>query len=94
MRFSTGKVYNKNVEHTYTSNYIYVSRGDSQTVQRDGVIALLCYDNEVVTLLSQPQQQSSVQQREHDGSKSDVPYPPVMELYNRYMGSVDRNNQL
>ena len=76
---------------------IYVCRGDSQIVQRDGVMALLWRDNRVVTLLStnaQPQEQSTVQRREHDGSRSDVPCLAAMELYNRYMGAVDRNDQL
>lgn len=81
----------------YIKLYLYVSRGDSQIVQRDGVMALLWRDNKVVTLLStnvQPQQRATVQRREHDGSKTDVPCPAAMELYNRYMGGVDRNDQL
>ena len=51
----------------------------------------------MVTLLSTntlPQEQSTVQRREHDGSRSDVPCPAAMELYNRYTGGVNRNEQL
>ena len=62
-----------------------------------GVTALLWCDNRVVTLLStnaQPQQHSTVQRKEHDGSHSDIPCPVGMELYNRYMGGVDKNDQL
>ena len=96
MGCSTGKVYNTCIEHTCILYYLYVSRGDSQIVQRDGVIALLRRDNKVVTLLSTnvPQQQSTVQRREHNGSKTDVPCPAAVELYNRYMGGVERNDQL
>ena len=72
-------------------------RGDSQLVQQGGVVALLWRDNRVVTLLStnaQPQQQAVVQRREHDGSRIDVRCPAAMELYNRFMGGVDKNDQL
>ena len=66
-------------------------------MQMAGVTALLWRDNRVVTLLStnaQPQQHSTVQRKEHDGSHSDIPCPVGMELYNRYMGGVDKYDQL
>ena len=72
-------------------------RGDSQIVQKGGVVALLWRDNCVVTLLStnaQPQQSDTVQRRESDGTRSSVPCPAAMALYNTYMGGVDRNDQL
>ena len=59
-------------------------------------MAFLWRDNRVVTVLStntQPQQHDIVQRHEHDGTRSDVPCPVAMALYNMYMGGVDRNDQ-
>ena len=53
--------------------------------------------NRVVTLLTsntQPQQHTTVQRREKDGSSCGVPCPAAMSLYNSYMGGIDRNDQL
>ena len=77
--------------------FIPLSRGDSQIVQQGGVVALLWLDNRVVTLLStnaQPNQLDTVQRKERDGSRQTVRCPAAMALYNRYMGGVDRNDQL
>ena len=79
------------------TSFSFPCRGDAEIIQWDGVVALLWRDNRVVTLLStnaQPQQQDSVQRREHDGRRVDVPCPAAMALYNAYMGGVDRNDQL
>ena len=59
--------------------------------------AVLWRDNRVVTLLStnaQPQQQSSVLRRLQDGSRTNIPCPEALELYNMHMGGVDKNDQL
>ena len=59
-------------------------------------MAFLWRDNRVVTVLTtntQPQQHDVVQRREHDGTRSDVPCPVAMALYNMYMGGVDKNDQ-
>ena len=72
-------------------------RGDSRILQNNGMTAILWRDNRVVTLLStntQPQNYSTVQRRQHDGTRRSVPCPEAMELYNKYMGGVDRNDQL
>ena len=72
-------------------------RGDSEVVQNGDMTGILWKDNRVVTLLStnaQPQNHSTVQCRQRDGSRRDVPCPEAMDLYNRYMGGVDRNDQL
>ena len=74
-----------------------IERGDSQIVQMGGVMALLWRDNKVVALLSsnaEPQQHSTVQRREHTVNHTDVHCPLAMNLYNRYMGGVDKNDQL
>ena len=72
-------------------------RGDSEIVQNGNLTDMLWRDNRVVTLLStnaQPLSHSTVQHRQHDGSRRDVPCPEAMVLYNRYMGGIDRNNWL
>ena len=82
--------------HSLTS-FSFPRRGDAEIVRRDGVVALLWHDNQVVSLLStnaRPQQQDLVRHREHDGRRVDVPCPAAMALYNAYMGGVDRNDQL
>ena len=63
----------------------------------DNMHAVLWRDNRVVTLLStnaQPQQQSSVLRRLQDGSRTNIPCPEALELYNMHMGGVDKNDQL
>ena len=84
--------------YSYTCKCVFIlCRGDSQIVQKDGVMALLWRDNRVVTVLAsnaQPDEQSTVQRREHDGSRTEVGCPVAMALYNRYMGGVDKNDQM
>ena len=82
--------------HVTTCTRTFSCRGDSEMVQWEGVVAFLWRNNRVVTVLStntQPQQHDIIQRREHDGTRSDVPCPVAMALYNMYMGGVDRNDQ-
>lgn len=81
----------------YNCKFTHLSRGDSEIVQRKGVVALLWLDNRVVTLLStnaQPSEIDQVQRKQHDGTRVNVRCPAAMALYNRFMGGVDRNDQL
>ena len=51
----------------------------------------------MVTLLStnsQPPEITAVQRRQSDGRKVDVPCPQAVLKYQRFMGGVDRNDQL
>ena len=69
----------------------------SNTLQRDGVVATLWRDNRVVTILStnaQPDLQEVVQRRRHVGSRVDVPCTVSVGIYQKYMGGVDRKEQL
>ena len=61
------------------------------------MLAILWRDNRVVTVLStnsQPHEEEVVQRRQHNGSKVDVRCPSAVAKYGRYMGGVDRNDQL
>ena len=72
-------------------------RGDSQIMQRDGIMATLWKDNRVVTVLSsnsQPNEEDVVQRWQRDGSKVDVRCPAALAKYQQFMGGVDRNGQL
>ena len=97
MDFYKGKTNCKKQKHCHNTVFFMSNRGDSEVLQNDGLTALLWRDNRVVTLLStnsQPQNQSTVQRRERDGTRTNVPCPEAMDLYNRYMGGVDKNDQL
>ena len=61
------------------------------------MLATLWRDNRVVTILStnaHPDQQDVVQRRQRNGSRVDVRCPSSVSLYQKYMGGVDRNDQL
>ena len=72
-------------------------RGESKTVQRGNVTATAWKDNKVVTVMStttQPTAVGSVLRRQRDGSRLSVPCPESVLTYNKYMGGVDRGDQL
>ena len=61
------------------------------------MVATLWRDNRVVTILStnaQPHLQDVVQRRQRNSSRVDVPCPVSVAMYQKYMGGVDRNDQL
>ena len=61
------------------------------------MVGMLWRDNRVVTLLStntQPDEREVIQRRQPVGSRVDVPCPTAVARYQRYMGGVDRNDQL
>ena len=54
-------------------------------------------DNKVVTVMStntQPSATGTVLRQQRDGSRIPVPFPESIIDYNRYMGGVDRGDQL
>jgi hypothetical protein len=60
-------------------------------------VAMLWRDNRAVTFLStnaQPHEEGVVQRRQRDGSRVSVRCPVAVALYQRYMGGVDKNDQL
>ena len=76
---------------------INTHRGDSRSLQSGNLTATLWLDKRVVTVLStasQPNETSTVKRKQQDGRKADVPCPSSVVNYNKYMGGVDRNDQL
>ena len=72
-------------------------RGDSLTVQAGKVVASAWMDRKVVMLMSttcQPSESGTVQRKQKDGSRVEVPCPASIILYNKFMGGVDRGDQL
>ena len=58
---------------------------------------MLWLDNRVVTCMAtncQPQEIGHVQRRLRDGTRKDISCPAAVMKYNKYMGGVDRNDQL
>ena len=72
-------------------------RGRSKTFQHGNVSATVWQDNKPVPVIAtngDPTVRTEVHRKNKDGSRAVVPCPESVELYNRYMGGVDRNDQL
>ena len=72
-------------------------RGDSETVQKGKVSASAWMDRKVVMVMSsncQPTGVGTVLRRLQDGSRVSVPCPESIISYNKFMGGVDRGDQL
>ena len=72
-------------------------RGHSKTFQSSPLTACIWQDNKPVAVVatnSNPTVSTSVPRRNHDGSRTEVTCPQFVELYNKFMGGVDRNDQL
>ena len=77
--------------------FYYLHRGDSMTVQEGKVVASAWLDRKVVILMStntQPVSIGTVHRRQKDGSRQEVPCQEAIIRYNKYMGGVDRGDQL
>ena len=84
--------------HFYTKTQKFIiCRGDSQTVQADKVSASAWMDHKVVMVMStncQPSDSGTVHRKQKDGSSVEVPCPASITSYNKFMGRVDRGDQL
>ena len=96
--------------HTFTHAYTHVhtihmfahitylpNRGDSQVVQKGGVSACAWMDRKVVMVMftnAQPSAPASVLRRQKDHTRTPISCPEAVLLYNKYMGGVDRGDQL
>ena len=72
-------------------------RGDHMMRQDGNLVFTIWQDTKVVTMLStnsQPTANHKVLRRKKDGSRVDVQCPDAIVQYNKYMGGVDRNDQL
>ena len=66
-------------------------------MQKGSLVATLWLDNKVVTVLStntQPDSTGAVLRRQQSGSRISITCPTSIVLYNRFMGGLDRNDQL
>ena len=83
--------------HVYVQYTNYCYRGHSLTVQADKVTASAWMDRKVVMVMStncQPSSSGSVLRKQKDGSCVHVPCPESIISYNKFMGGVDRGDQL
>ena len=65
--------------------------------QRDNLVASVWRDRKLVYLMStnsHPEGNTTVQRRERDGSVQQIPCPPSVVEYNKFMGGVDKADQL
>ena len=72
-------------------------RGDSMSFQHDQLVIHLWQDTKpvvVISTLSQANETTTVKRKQKNGSRIDVPCPLAFDLYNKYMGGVDRNDQV
>ena len=73
------------------------TRGDFKVLQDGDIMACAWVDKKVVTFISsydQANRVSSVERKVADGSKVEVPCPPVVAAYNINMNGVDRADQI
>lgn len=74
-----------------------MNRGEFQFAIKKRIAAVKWMDRKEVNFLSSihsPRQTTSVRRRLRNGSKIDVHCPKVVETYNKFMGGVDRFDQL
>ena len=72
-------------------------RGEYQAMQRNELVATVWRDKkDVVTLSTQsnPTKEHQVLRRQKDGTRVSVSCPEAIHMYNRYMGGVDKGDQL
>jgi len=72
-------------------------RGQRELCQRGNLTATVWRDKKVVKMLStmsNPLTTQSVERKQKDGSKVMVPCPDAVVVYNKFMGGVDKGDQL
>ena len=85
-----------NNTHVHT-HHTLPNRGDSQVVQKEDVSTCVWMDRKVVMVMltnAQPSATASVLRRKKDNTRTSISCPEAVLLYNKYMGGVDRGDQL
>ena len=80
--------------HTHTN---LPNRGNSLVVQKGDISACAWMDQKVVMVMfsnAQPSATASVLRQLKDHTRTPISCPEVVQLYNKYMGGVDRGDQL
>ena len=75
----------------------FFDRGESKLLQKGPLIGSAWKDNKILTVLSttsQPAASGTVLRRQKDGTRVPVSCPDNIIHYNKYMGGVDRGDQL
>ena len=83
--------------HMYTHTHTHTNRGDSLVVQKGSVSACAWMDRKLVMAMSsntQPSAKGLVLRRQKDHTRTPISCPESIVLYNKYMGGVDRGDQL
>ena len=72
------------------------NRGEYRYAQNGNLLVSLWQDTKTVSCLSTNQSPSevSVRRRQRNGRRVEVPCPLPIQIYNRFMGGVDKNDQL
>ena len=73
------------------------NRGESVTVQAGKVTASAWMDRKTVMVMRtncQPSSSGTVSRKQRDGTSTEVPCPESIISYNKFMGGVDRGDQL
>ena len=73
------------------------NRGDSKIRQCDDLTVSVWQDSKPVVAIATNSDQleiTTVLRKSKDGSKSEIDCPQAINLYNKYMGGVDRNDQI
>lgn len=81
---------------TEVKNAKLQNRGDSCSMQRDGITACAWKDKKMVYFLTsgcQPSRDDTVQRRKKNGTLENISAPPCVGEYNKYMGGVDYADQ-
>ena len=84
-------------EFPRTLQQVQLERGQYLSCQRGNLVASLWMDKKQVTTLStlaQADATHTVQRRQRDGQRTSVQCTDAVVLYNRYMGGVDKGDQL
>ena len=86
------------LHNTHVHTHINLpNRGDSLVVQKGDVSACAWMDRKVVMVIfsnAQPSATVSVLRRLKDHTRTPISCPEAVQLYNKYMGGVDRGDQL
>ena len=74
-----------------------LKRGESIVRQKGNLVANIWQDKKLVSIMStncQPTGPTTVRRKQKDGQVQSVPCPPNVVAYNKFMGGVDRCDQL
>ena len=87
----------KNFPSEISEETKHLQRGESRFQQCGNIVATAWKDNKVVnvvSMLSNATDSTSVNRRQKDGTRIEITCPRCIALYNQFMGGVDHGDQL